>query len=225
MDKELWDRIQKAAEESLKNPGQGKELPKDKINEEDNFIIVYRHGETYDNLNKIFSGWRDNTEITPKGKEQAEILADKVKDLKLDLVITSDQVRSIQTAEIVMKYHPDIKWETDWRIKERNYGDLNGQSKDEWMKKDPEKAILWRRSYDVPPPGGESIVDVEKRVFPFLEELIKRIKNEKINVALSMHNNSMRVARRYFENLPIVDVMILENPLGSDYALYTLKKL
>ncbi|PJA40987.1 hypothetical protein CO178_01140 [candidate division WWE3 bacterium CG_4_9_14_3_um_filter_34_6] len=223
MDEKLWEQIKKASEDSLKNPGENKKpLPKDKIGTNDNFIIVFRHGETEDNANRIFSGWRD-AKLTPKGIEGAKKLSSKMNKLKIDLIVTSDQIRSKHTARLAFETHPNlenIKWEIDARIKERNYGDLNGESKEEAMRINPEQAIKWRRGYDFPPPNGESIKMVEERVWPFLDELIARIKKEKINVVLSAHSNSMRAIRRYFENLTIIEELTQENPLGEDFALY-----
>ena len=85
MDEKLWEQIKKASEDSLKNPGENKKpLPKDKIGTNDNFIIVFRHGETEDNANRIFSGWRD-AKLTPKGIEGAKKLSSKMNKLKIDL--------------------------------------------------------------------------------------------------------------------------------------------
>lgn len=226
MDDEMFAQIKKAAEDSLKNPGKTIEpLPKDKVGPDDNFIVVFRHGESEDNVKKIFSGWRDETDITEIGVKQAEALRLELNKLNINVVIISDQVRSKHTAKIAFAMHPNldnIKWEIDWRIKERNYGDLNGKSKEEIMRLNPEKAIKWRRGYDTPPPGGESIKMVEMRVWPLLDELVVRVKRENINVVLSAHGNSMRVIRRYFEKLTVLQELTVENPLGTDFALYRL---
>jgi 2,3-bisphosphoglycerate-dependent phosphoglycerate mutase len=220
MDQALWQKIHQAAQASINDPGKSnKPLPKATPKPGENFIVVFRHGESVDNLNRVFSGWRDPA-LTDRGREQGRALAPKLKDLPIDLVITSDLTRSRETARLALALNKNLRWEEDARIKERNYGDLAGQSKEEWMKKDPERATLWRRSYDVAPPNGENIKMVEERVFPFLDELVARVRREKINVALSVHGNSMRVIRRYFEHMDIVDEMIHENPLGTDYALY-----
>lgn len=224
MDEEILAQIKKAAEDSLKNPGKSDvALPKDKVGPNDNFIVVFRHGESIDNVKRIFSGWRDETDITEVGKKQAEALQAGLNKLKIDLVITSDQVRSQHTAKIAFATHPNldnITWEIDWRIKERNYGDLNGKSKEEAMRTDPENAIKWRRGYETAPPGGESIKMVEMRVWLFLDELVARAKREKINVVLSASGNSMRAIRQYFEPMTILQEMTIENPLGIDFALY-----
>ena len=224
MDEEILTQIKKAAENSLKNPGKSDvALPKDKIGTNDNFIVVFRHGESEDNVRRIFSGWRDETDITEVGKKQAEALRSELNKLKIDVVITSDQVRSKHTAKIAFAKHPNLDnlvWKEDWRIKERNYGDLNGKSKEEAMAKNPKEAIKWRRGYETAPPGGESIKMVEMRVWPFLDELKERVKLEKINVALSTSGNSMRAIRQYFEPMTILQEMTVENPLGTDFALY-----
>ena len=224
MDEEILEQIKKAAEDLLKNPGQSNVvLPKDKVGPGDNFIVVFRHGESEDNVNRIFSGWRDSTDITEVGIKQAEALRPELNKLDINVVITSDQVRSQHTAKTAFETHPklpEIKWEIEWRIKERNYGDLNGKSKEEAMAMNPTEAIKWRRGYETPPPGGESMKMVEARVWPFLDELVVRVRREKINVVLSAHGNSMRAIRRYFEKLTVLQEMTVENPLGTDFALY-----
>ncbi|PIR42278.1 hypothetical protein CO058_03285 [candidate division WWE3 bacterium CG_4_9_14_0_2_um_filter_35_11] len=224
MDEEILSQITKAAEDSLKNPGKtAGPLPKDKVGPDDNFIVVFRHGESEDNVNRIFSGWRDQTDITEVGVKQAEALRLGLNKLHIHEVITSDQLRSKHTARIAFATHPNLDnlvWKEDWRIKERNYGDLNGKSKEEAMAMNPEEAIKWRRGYETPPPSGESIKVVEARVWPFLDELVDYIKQHKINAALSASGNSMRAIRRYFEKLTVLEEMTVENPLGMDFALY-----
>lgn len=222
MDQALLNKIRLAAERSIRAPGEpGKPLPKQTPKPGQNVIVVFRHGESEDNHNRVFSGWRDSP-LTEKGREEARALASQLQGLRLDLVITSDQRRSKETAKLALVRHPNIKWEEDWRIKERHYGDLTGQNKEEWMMKEPERTVLWRRGYDIAPPNGESLKTVEERVWPFLDALLERIRREKINVALSAHGNSMRAIRRYFEHMGIEEALTHENPLGTDYALYAL---
>lgn len=222
MDQALLRKLQEAAEASIKDPGKNpQQLPKATPKPGENYVVVFRHGESEDNFNRIFSGWHD-ARITARGRGQASALAPKLKDLKLDVVITSDLVRSKETARLAVASNPGVRFEEDARIKERNYGILTGTSKEELMRKDPEKATLWRRSYDVPPPEGESIKMVEQRVWPFLDALVARIKRDKINVALSAHGNSMRAIRRYFEKMDETEMVTHENPLGTDYALYVI---
>jgi 2,3-bisphosphoglycerate-dependent phosphoglycerate mutase len=222
MDQKTWNQIKKASEDSLKNPGKNFDILPKEESLTDPEIYVFRHGETFDNVNRIFSGWR-NSQLTNKGIYQAEVLSKKLKNKNIQLCIVSPLVRTQDTAEIALKYHMDMVYEIDERIIERNYGDLQGYSKEKLMKENEELAIKYRRSYDFPPPNGESMEMVEKRVFPFCEELIERVKRENINVAISCHGNSMRAIRRYFEGLSIVEELTIENPLGQDYAEYVVK--
>ena len=106
---------------------------------------------------------------------------------------------------------------------ERSYGNLQGYKHKTIIKKHGEKKYnLWHRSYDVPPPGGESIKMVEKRVGGFIKDLLKFIKKEKVNVAISAHGNSMRPFRRYFEGFSIKRMMSLGMPYDN-YFVYSMK--
>ena len=222
MKKKDLKKIKQAAIASLKKPGkQFRRLPKQE-SEKYPEIYVFRHGETYDNLRRIFSGWRDS-KLTPKGIAQAEKLRKILKGKDIDLCLVSRLSRSKDTARIALKDHLDVKFQTDDRIIERCYGNLQGKSKLKMMREKPKLAIKYRRSYDFPPPNGESLKMVEKRVFPFCKELTSRVKKHNINVVISAHGNSMRVIRRYFEKLSIIEELTLENPLGKDYVQYVIK--
>lgn len=221
-DQKLFEKIKQSALDSLKNPGKStQKLPKAEspTNPE---IIVFRHGQTHDNINKIFSGWRD-TDLTETGIKQAQMLAKLLKEKQIDLCITSPLKRSKKTAEIALKYHKDVLFEEDPRIIERNYGTLTGTSKQKLTEQNPELAIRYRRSYDFPPPQGESYKMVEERVFKFCDELVTRVKKQNINVVVCCHGNSMRAIRKYFEKLPLIDTLTIENPLGKDFAMYVVK--
>lgn len=200
------------------------ELPK---NESDEFSTVYifRHGQTDDNANFIFSGNRD-AKLTKEGIKQAEVLAQKIKDIKFDRLISSPQRRAIQTMEIAVSQNPsakNLKIETDERIKERSYGDFTGKSKMEIQLRDPEELQKIRRSYDYVPPNGESIKMVCERVENFCDDLVKDISGKNMKVAISCHGNSMRGFRKYFEKLDEETTSKLETPLGQDYAAYVIK--
>jgi bisphosphoglycerate-dependent phosphoglycerate mutase family 1 len=193
-------------------------------------IYIFRHGQTYYNKNKIFTGWKDS-KLTKLGIKQARIIAKKLKHKKIDIAFQTRLSRSKQTLKEVLKYHPECKKIiTDNRIIERNYGDLNGTSHKEFIKKIGDKLFnvevygdmienltpedkrkiqeflgeeefkLIHRGYDVPPPNGESFLDVEKRVQLFIHDLKKLIKIQKINVAISAHGNSIRLFRKVLEN-------------------------
>ncbi len=214
-------------------------------------IYIFRHGQTYYNRDKIFTGWKDS-KLTPLGIKQSKKIANKLKKKKIDIAYQTKLSRSKDTLKYVLKYHPECKKTiTDNRMIERNYGKLQGTSHKEFVKDegtDTYKTLLhWhkvdhlegrekrefikkvgeaelkiiRRSYSVRPPKGESMKDVEKRVNAFIKDLLKKIRKEKINVAISAHGNSMRPFRKYFEKFSIEHMMELENP-WDNYFEYTI---
>jgi len=222
MTKINFEKIKKAAIASLEKPGgRKKPLPK-KESKKYSTLYVFRHTQTHDNVRRVFSG-RRQSRLTPKGIEQAKIMGQKLKNKKIDLFIISPLIRCKQTMKPIRKYHKKTKLITEPLLKERNYGKLTGKSKLKLMKQDFKKAILYRRAYDYPPPNGESIKQVQqKRVFPFCKKLEKKLKKEKINVAICCTNNTMRLVRMYFEGLSIEQMLILENPF-TDYAAYAIQ--
>jgi len=124
----------------------------------------------------------------------------------------------------MLKYHPECrKVIVDDRMIERSYGRFQGKKHSTIIKKYGQKQFdVWHRSYTIAPPGGESIQMVEKRVKSFIRDLLRKMKQEKISVAISAHGNSMRPFRRYFEHLTIKQMMQLENP-WDDYFEYTVE--
>lgn len=185
-------------------------------------LFVFRHGQSEDNQKYLFSGWR-NSPLTKLGEEQAQILAEKMKDLKIDLAISSNLDRAKETLAIVLQNHPNTPIETTDDIIERSYGDLQGTSKVELYLNNPELEEKYRRAYDFPPPNGESLKMVEIRVKRFLDGLLPRIKKENINVAVSCHSNSMREIRKIMENLTEEETCHLEDPLAQDFVSYHIK--
>ncbi|MBW6441289.1 histidine phosphatase family protein [Patescibacteria group bacterium] len=188
-------------------------------------LYIFRHGESEDNLNLIFSGWRD-VGITENGKAQAKILAPKLKDIKFEKLYASTQIRAIDTMKIAISQNKSVKnleIIKDERIRERSYGDLEGTSKLEYYLKDSEGLETLRRDFYNIPPNGESLEIVCKRVAEFCDELVEEIKEKNINVAISCHGNSIRGFRKYFENLDNETVAKVETPLAQDYASYTIK--
>jgi len=178
------------------------------------FIYVFRHGESTDNRKHIFSGWR-NSPLSDKGKIDAKELAELLKNKKIHLAFTPDLKRNVETLKQILKYHPQTKIIVENCLRERCYGQLQGKRHLELMKENLPLYLTYHRSYDVPPPGGESIFQVEKRVWPFCEELVRQLKEEKINVAICAGNNAMRVIRRFFENLTVEKMMKIENPFDN----------
>lgn len=186
-------------------------------------IYVFRHGHTSFNELHQFCGWR-NSKLTSKGKQDAKIIAKKLNLKKIDIAFHSSLSRSCETLHIVMGRHKECKVVLgDDRLIERCYGDLEGKSHAWFVKKYGEKELhRIRRGYSVKPPGGESIKDVEKRVKSFLKDLLFVCCEYKVNVALSVHGNSMRPLRRYFEKLSVKEMMSLENP-WDDVFVYKVR--
>jgi 2,3-bisphosphoglycerate-dependent phosphoglycerate mutase len=201
-----------------------KVLPK---HEDPNYPILYvfRHGQTVDNANFTFSGWRDS-DLTEKGIEQALELAPKLKAKQIAMLFASDQIRSIKTMQYAMSqndFAKNLEIVEDPRIKERKYGDLQGKSKLIMQLENPELLLEYRRSYDKIPPNGESLEMVVSRVYDFIEDLLPEMKNYNLNVAISCHGNSIRGFRKFFENLADEETAEIETPLGQDYAAYSIK--
>ena len=179
-----------------------------------NFIYLFRHGESEDNRQHIFSGWRDPG-LSEKGEIDSQELAELLKNKRIDLFISPNLKRNLGTVKEIKKYHPSVRVEIDDRVKERCYGDLQGGYHLDLMRPDLESYLIYHRSYDVPPPNGESIKMVEERVTPFYKELLDRIEKEKINIAVCAGNNAMRVLRRFLENLIVEEMIKIENPYDN----------
>ncbi|MBW2985230.1 2,3-bisphosphoglycerate-dependent phosphoglycerate mutase [Candidatus Woesearchaeota archaeon] len=176
-------------------------------------IYLFRHGQTYFNRDHKFTGWKDS-KLTNKGIKDAKQIAQKLKNKRIDLSYRTRLSRSKDTLKEVLKFHPECKEIIeDDRMIERSYGNLQGLNHTTIIKKfGKERFDIWHRSYNTPPPKGESVKVVEKRVNAFIKDLVKKIKKEKINIAISAHGNSMRPFRKYFEKLSINQMMKLENP-------------
>ncbi len=212
-------------------------------------IYLFRHAQTYYNKKHIFTGHKDS-KLTPFGQKQARKVAKLLKNKHFDIAIHTRLSRSKDTLKEVLKYHKNVIKIEDNRMIERSYGllqghthkwyvekhgeeeynevqhfhkidHLSGKEKQKWIKENGEDDLLVvRRSYDVRPPKGESIKDVEKRVNAFIKDLLKVMKKYKINVAISAHGNSMRPFRKHFEKLSREQMMKLENP-WDDYFEYS----
>ncbi|MBI4144657.1 histidine phosphatase family protein [Candidatus Woesearchaeota archaeon] len=184
-------------------------------------VYVFRHGESYDNIDHIFSGWRDS-KLAPKGVKSAKLLARKLRNKRIDLAFSSDQTRALQTLDEVLRFHKGIPVVIDARLRERDYGALTGKSKDAFEKQNPRLYMIYHRSYTRSPPKGESFKDVNERVKPFIHDLIKLMKSFKVNVAISAHGNSIRPMRKHFEHLSIAQMRSLENA-HDRYWAYRIK--
>lgn len=179
-------------------------------------IYIFRHGQTTDNKNHIFSGFRD-VDLTLEGEEEAKKIGEELKNIPVNKAYASDQIRSKHTLELVLNnYHKNVELLEDPRIKERDYGNLTGLSKDEISASDPKNYALWHRSYDVAPPQGECIKDVEKRVMSFLNDEIPTWKKDDV-IFISAHGNSLRPMRKHFEHLTNEEMCSFEHTPAKVY--------
>lgn len=161
-------------------------------------LVLVRHGQSEWNLKNLFTGWRD-VDLTEKGVAEA-IEAGKIlagRGMKFDLAMTSDLIRAQRTCQFILDEvgQSDLETTRDLALNERNYGDLAGLNKDEARKKwGDEQVHIWRRSYDVPPPGddGESLKDTGARVWPYyMQEILPRVMRGG-TILVSAHGNSLR---------------------------------
>ncbi len=182
-------------------------------------LILIRHGQSVWNATNRFTGWTD-VELSEKGVIEAEEAGRQLSGIRIDVVHTSDLMRAQRTAEIVMQQNEssgeDVPTNYDWRLNERHYGALQGLNKAETAEKHgAEQVHIWRRSFDVPPPEGESLEMTAERTIPyFTEEILPDLESGK-NVLVSAHGNSLRSIVMHLEGISPEDIVSLEIPTGS----------
>jgi len=162
----------------------------------DRLLVLVRHGQSDWNLKNLFTGWKD-VDLTEKGVAEAREAGRKLKGqgITFDVAFTSVLKRATRTLDLMLEELgqtkvPVIKGQA---LNERNYGDLVGLNKDDARKKWGEQQVhIWRRSYDVAPPGGESLRDTAARVLPYyIQEILPRVLRGE-HVLVSAHGNSLR---------------------------------
>ena len=181
-------------------------------------LILIRHGQSEWNALNQFTGWKD-PDLTAKGIEEAHNAGKIINNLKInfDLVFTSALIRAQNTAEIILKeINQPLSTIKNQALNERNYGDLAGLNKDDARKRwGDEQVHIWRRSYDIPPPGGESLKDTGERVLPyFMKEIHPHVCKGK-NVLVAAHGNSLRSLIKFLDNISDEDIVKLEIPTGA----------
>ena len=181
-------------------------------------LILIRHGQSEWNALNQFTGWKD-PDLTAKGIEEAHNAGKIINNLKInfDLVFTSALIRAQNTAEIILKeINQPLSTIKNQALNERNYGDLAGLNKDDARKRwGNEQVHIWRRSYDIPPPGGESLKDTGERVLPFfMKEILPHVCEGK-NVLVAAHGNSLRSLIKCLDNISDEDIVKLEIPTGA----------
>jgi len=183
-------------------------------------LILVRHGQSQWNLENRFTGWKD-VDITETGKEEARIAALKIKDENIDIAFTSMLIRAQHTLRIIQDVcgWQNIEVVMNQALNERCYGDLEGLNKAETAKKFGDAQVyIWRRSYDVAPPGGESLKDTYNRVIPYFIASILPKLSENRNVLIVAHGNSLRALVMYLEHLSPAEILLRE--IGTCVPLY-----
>jgi 2,3-bisphosphoglycerate-dependent phosphoglycerate mutase len=179
-------------------------------------LVIVRHGQSAWNLENRFTGWVD-VDITAKGEEEAKNAGEKLKDYKFDLAYTSNLKRAQRTLQIILETTSQTNLEVikDEALNERHYGDLQGANKAETAAKyGDEQVHIWRRSFDIAPPNGESLKDTLARVLPYFEkEIIPKLKAGK-NIIIAAHGNSLRALIMYLEKLKPGEILQVEIPTG-----------
>ncbi|MBK7669240.1 MAG: 2,3-diphosphoglycerate-dependent phosphoglycerate mutase [Sphingobacteriaceae bacterium] len=188
-------------------------------------LIIFRHGQSVWNLENKFTGWVD-VELTPKGVEEAKAAGEKLKGFTFDYAYASDLKRAQNTLKIALETsgHKPLTPNYNKALNERMYGDLQGLNKADTVAKYGEEQVkIWRRSYDVPPPNGESLKDTAARVIPYFEsEIIPKLKEGK-NIVIAAHGNSLRALIMYLEKM--TPAQILEFEIGTGVPrIYELDK-
>ncbi len=181
-------------------------------------LILIRHGQSEWNELNLFTGWK-NPGLTKKGEKEAtdagRLLREK--EIIFDIAFTSALKRAQDTLTIILKEidQTSLKIIKDQSLNERDYGDLSGLNKDEARKKwGEDKVHQWRRSFDVPPPGGESLRNTADRVLPYYERNIVPRINEGLNILITAHGNSLRSLVMHLDNISSEDIVKLEIGTG-----------
>lgn len=213
----------------------------------DSLLIMARHGQSAWNKKNLFTGWVD-IPLSQEGVAEAEKVGRAISHLPIDMAFTSNLIRAIDTALIALSFHSsnktallvyppsDLKSEygkiysdkatqemlpiyRSWHLNERMYGQLQGLDKAETMEKfGKEQVQVWRRSFDVPPPGGESLEQTAQRTIPYFNEKILPLLKTGKNIFISAHGNSLRSIIMELDGLTKEEVVSLELPTGEIVA-------
>ena len=194
-----------------------------------NKLILLRHGQSQWNLENRFTGWK-NVPLTEKGEAEAKKAGELIKkhNISIDRVFSSVLERANRTAEIAIKKaelnnlleNNKIIMTCSEKLNERDYGDLVGLNKQETADKfGKDQVHIWRRSYDTPPPNGESLKDVVERVSPYFKENIKPLIDKGENILIAAHGNSLRAMMIELGMYKSEEISNIELPTGSPLCI------
>lgn len=179
-------------------------------------LVIVRHGQSEWNKANIFTGWVD-VDLTEEGVAEAKRAGELLKEYKFDEAFSSTLKRANKTLDIILKEigQTDIPITHSEKLNERMYGDLQGKNKDEAREEFGEEQVhIWRRSFDVPPPGGESLKDTLERVTPYFENVIEPELRKGKDIIITAHGNSLRSLIMKLENIAPEHIVSVEIPTG-----------
>ncbi len=213
-------------------------------------LILLRHGASVWNDKNLFTGWVD-IPLSPNGVQESLDAGKEISKMPIDIIFTSTLIRAQMTAMLAMINHPKVpfilhpgegnleEWATihseevrkemvpvrcAWQLNERMYGELQGMNKDEMRQKfGADQVHKWRRSFDIAPPGGESLKMTSERTIPYFKEEILPFLEEGKNIFISAHGNSLRSIVMMLEGLSQDAVIALEIPTGAPW-IYKFEK-
>jgi 2,3-bisphosphoglycerate-dependent phosphoglycerate mutase len=182
-------------------------------------LILVRHGQSEWNAKNLFTGW-ENPGLTETGKTEAQNAGDLINNLGIsfDCLFTSALIRAQLTGTIILKAinQHNIKIIENKALNERFYGDLQGMNKDECKQKWGEELVqTWRRSYELGPPGGETLKETGDRVLPYYLDEIHPMLMQDMNIIVAAHGNSLRSLIKYLDKVSDEDIVKLEIPTGA----------
>jgi 2,3-bisphosphoglycerate-dependent phosphoglycerate mutase len=181
-------------------------------------LVLCRHGQSEWNLKNLFTGWKD-PDLTALGVDEAKAAGRrlKAKGIGFDIAFTSDLVRAQKTCQLVLDElgQSGLKTIRDQALNERDYGELSGLNKDDARKKWGEAQVhVWRRSYDIPPPGGESLKDTAARVLPYyVHDILPAVLSGK-RTLVAAHGNSLRALIMAMEGMTGEEIIARELATG-----------
>lgn len=180
-------------------------------------LVIVRHGQSQWNKENRFTGWID-VDLAEKGVEEAINAGKRLKGVTFDYAFTSALIRAQRTLDLILEQidQTDLPVKKDQALNERMYGDLQGTDKDEAREQFGEKQVhIWRRSFDIAPPNGESLKDTADRVLPYYEKEIVPLLKEGKNVLIAAHGNSLRALIMSLEKLNKEEILKVEVPTGE----------
>jgi 2,3-bisphosphoglycerate-dependent phosphoglycerate mutase len=180
-------------------------------------LALVRHGQSKWNLENRFTGWVD-VDLTEKGEDEARMAGKRLAGLHFDKAFCSVLIRARRTLDFILSESAQMNCTIacDAALNERMYGDLQGLNKDETVERfGAEQVHQWRRSYDIPPPGGESLKDTAERVIPYFETQIAPLLRDGQNILVVAHGNSLRALVMALEGLSPEQILKFELPTAT----------